>query len=306
VAGNELEPRRSVVSKVVAIVRSFGSGGSLTVTEVAQVASLPLSTTHRLVHELAAWGVLHRCGDARFEIAQRPYRGCCADCRPDLRALAAPTVEDLCAATRNDIRLGLLDGLRVSYVEKTHGSQPLTMFSDAATLPAHATALGKALLAFSPVETVDHVLRHGLRSFTSSTITTAARLRRSLDATRLRGMAVANGELLPGHSAVAVPVFGPGGEAVAALEVRLCDGPAELACVVPALRVAAGALSRELGRGGDQVASGQHPAPPGGWPRVPAVRPTGPTRLPGSPRRCRSSAARPTADGEGVRRDATK
>ena len=48
-AGNELEPRRSVVSKVVAIVRSFGSGGSLTVTEVAQVASLPLSTTHRLV-----------------------------------------------------------------------------------------------------------------------------------------------------------------------------------------------------------------------------------------------------------------
>jgi predicted transcriptional regulator len=56
VAGNGLEPRRSVVSKVVAIVRSFGSGGSLTVTEIAQVANLPLSTTHRLVHELAAWG----------------------------------------------------------------------------------------------------------------------------------------------------------------------------------------------------------------------------------------------------------
>jgi DNA-binding IclR family transcriptional regulator len=33
-------------------------------------------------------------------------------------------------------------------------------------------------------------------------------------------MAVARGELLPEHSAVAVPVFGSRGEAVAALEVR--------------------------------------------------------------------------------------
>ena len=61
----------------------------------------------------------------------------------------------------------------VFYVEKTDGSQPLSVFSDAATLPAHATALGKALLAFSPAETVDHVVRHGLRSYTSSTVTTA-------------------------------------------------------------------------------------------------------------------------------------
>jgi hypothetical protein len=96
----------------------------LTVTEIAQAANLPLSTTHRLVHELVAWGVLHRCDNARFEIVQWPHPGGCGDCGPDLRALAAPTVEDLSAVTRNDVRLGLLDGLRVSYVEKTHRGQP--------------------------------------------------------------------------------------------------------------------------------------------------------------------------------------
>ena len=53
-AGKGSEPRRSVTSKVVAIIRSFGYGRSLTITEVAHVANLPLSTTHRLVHELAA------------------------------------------------------------------------------------------------------------------------------------------------------------------------------------------------------------------------------------------------------------
>jgi predicted transcriptional regulator len=84
VAGNGLEPRRSVVSKVVAIVRSFGSGGSLTVTEISQAANLPLSTTHRLVHELAAWGILctavptpgSRSCSGRFPAAATAARTC--------------------------------------------------------------------------------------------------------------------------------------------------------------------------------------------------------------------------------------
>ena len=163
-------------------------------------------------------------------------RPCCGpDARaaatgPDLRELAAPTVDDLYAVTKNDVRLGVLDGPRVSYVEKTDGSRPLSDFSDAAKLPAHATALGRALLAHSPAETVDHLIRYGLRSYTSSTVTTAARLRHALNVTRMRGIAVVSDELLPDHSAVAVPVFGPGGEAVAALEVRLRDVRAELPC----------------------------------------------------------------------------
>lgn len=247
-AGNGSEPRRSVISKVVAIVRSFDSGGSLTVTEIAQVADLPLSTVHRLAHELAAWGILHRRDDGRFEAVLRARSGH-GDWPPDLRALAAPTVEDLHAVTKNDVRLGVLDGPRVSYVEKTDGSRPLSDFSDAATLPAHATALGRALLAFTAPESVADVIRHGLRRYTTTTTTTAAGLRHALAATRLRGIAVVCRELLPDHSAVAVPVFGPDGAAVAALEVRLRDVRAELPCVVPALTIAARALSRDLGRG---------------------------------------------------------
>jgi DNA-binding IclR family transcriptional regulator len=243
-----LERGRSVVSKVVAIVRSFDSGGALTVTEIAQVADLPLSTAHRLTHELAAWGLLHRRDDARFEAVLRVHAGSHRDWPLDLRESAAPAVEDLSAIARNDVRLGVLDGLRVSYVEKPTGSRPLSAFSEAATLPVHATALGKALLAFSPADVVDNVIRHGLQRYTSSTMTTAVRLRHALCVTRLRGMAVVSGELRPDHSAVAVPVFGPDGEAVAALEVRLRDVRAELPCVVPALTVAARALSRDLGR----------------------------------------------------------
>ena len=146
------------------------------------------------------------------------------------------------------MRLGVIDSLQVLYVEKVYRGRPLSEFSAAATLPAHATALGKALLAFSSPETVDHVIRHGLRSYTASTVATAARLRHALKVTRLRGMAVARGELRPGHCAVAVPVFGPAGEVAAALEVRLRDVPSELPGTVPALMVAARGLSGDLGR----------------------------------------------------------
>jgi DNA-binding IclR family transcriptional regulator len=261
VAGNGSEPRRTVISKVVAIVRSFGSGSALTVTEIAQVADLPLSTTHRLVHELAAWGILLRNEDARYELVlQSRSSGRCADGLPDMRAVAAPVIEDLGAVTRNDVRFGLLDGVRVLYVEKAYGPQPLSGFSYAATLPTHATAVGQAVLAFSPPDVVDRVIRHGLQRFTGTTGATAARLRHALKVTRLRGMAIACGELLPGHSAVAVPVFGPGGDVVAALEVRVGDLSVDLPTVVPALTVAARGLSRELARIGD-VPAAVHPAP---------------------------------------------
>lgn len=247
-AGNGSEPRRSVASKLVAILRTFASGGSLTITEIAQAANLPLSTTHRLTRELAEWGLLGRGDDGRYQLSAL---GCPPDeqgSRPDLRVAAAPLVEDLSVLTHGDVRLGVLDGTHVRYAEKIHGCRPLGMFSDAATLPAHATAIGRALLAFSAPETVDHVIGSGLRRYTAHTIATTTGLRKALKLVKLNGMAIVHDELLIGHTALAVPAFGVGGEVAAALEVRLRDVRAELRNVVPALTLAARALSRELCR----------------------------------------------------------
>ena len=53
-------------------------------------------------------------------------------------------VTDLCEATRRRTRLGVLENGRVSYIEKRVGADPVTPFGLSATLPAHATAVGKA------------------------------------------------------------------------------------------------------------------------------------------------------------------
>ena len=171
--GNDVQPQPSVTSKVVAILRSFGSGGSLTVTEIAQVAGLPQSTAHRLVHELAGWGVLRRGDDARYEIvALSPLRGA-TDGPSDLRAAAAPVVEDLSGLTHSDVRLGLLDGPRVRYAEKMHGCQPLSAFSRPRPFPRTPPPSVRRCWP-SPASDRRAGIRPGLRRYTAATITTPA------------------------------------------------------------------------------------------------------------------------------------
>jgi DNA-binding IclR family transcriptional regulator len=245
VAGNGSAMHHGVVSKVAAILRTFRFNGQLTVTEVARITELPLSTAHRLVVELADWQLLRRGDDGRYELAWGVTRR--GTGRPSgISLTAGPAVDDLSSVTGKDVRLGVLDEPRVRYVEKTYGARPL---SSAATLPAHATALGQVLLAYSTGEVVRRVVASGLKRYTSTTLTTAAGLDHVLRTVRVRGVAMVNGELTHDHAAAAAPVFADSGEIAAALEVRLHDIKAELPIVVPALTVAARSLSRDLMRG---------------------------------------------------------
>jgi DNA-binding IclR family transcriptional regulator len=139
----------------------------------------------------------------------------------------------------------VLQNGRIAYVEKQPGPDPVTAFCASATLPAHATALGKALLAFASQGTIT-AMGQNLTVYTSRTITTLARLRRALGAVRLSRIAVAFGELVDGDAAVAAPVFGPGGGVVAALELEVSHAHPELELARVALSVAASGLSREL------------------------------------------------------------
>jgi DNA-binding IclR family transcriptional regulator len=134
----------------------------------------------------------------------------------------------------------------VAYIEKPAGRRPISTFGQDRRLPVHATAMGKALLAFSPPEVVHLHLMRGLKAFTPHTVTAPERFRRALAMARLSRLAVARWELEVGRSALAVPVFGPDGGVVAAIEVRVEDPAAELATVRPALTVVGRSLSRQL------------------------------------------------------------
>ena len=89
--------------------------------------------------------------------------------------------------------------------------------------PAHPTALGRVLHAFSSASTVEMTIMRGLRSYTAHTVTSPDRFRRALGVTRLTRVAITRRELEPVTCGVAMPVFGPGGEIVAAIELTVRD-----------------------------------------------------------------------------------
>lgn len=253
-AGNSTESGRSVTSKITSILLTFTEGPEHSLTEIARLAGLPISTAHRLTSELASWRLLERTEDGHYR-AGLPLRmiGTPESGRaglPNIAERAPCVIEDLSSATRCRVRLGVLTELDVAYIEKVPGPRPATSFSSAATVPAHPTAMGRALLAFSPARTVEMTIMRGLRGYTSHTVTSPDRFRRALGVTRLTRVAVTRWELESDLCWVGMPVFGPGGGVVAAIEVAVRDLHREMHGVVGTLAIATRSLTRELA--GDQ------------------------------------------------------
>ena len=115
-------------------------------------------------------------------------------------------------------------------------------------IPAHASALGKALLAFLPEEEKRVLAAGELRSMTGETVTSTAALGAELETVRAEAVAVEQDEAVLGESSLASPVFDSFGEAVGAISVVIpSNGEVAKHPAREAVRETARAVSRELG-----------------------------------------------------------
>ena len=246
-AGNSSDAGRSVTSKITSILLTFTDGSDHSLTDIAQLAGLPISTADRLTAELASWRLLARTetGTYRSGLTLRTI-GAVDRCPPSIAERGPCVIDDLAAITKRRVRLGVLGGPDVSYIEKLPGAGPTTAFCPGVTLPAHPTALGRALLAFSSSRAVEMAIVHGLRAYTPHTVTSPERLRRALAATRLTRVAITRFEWEAQLCGIAMPVFGPGGPVVAAIELGVRDVCNDLQPLVAPLAIACRSLSREL------------------------------------------------------------
>jgi DNA-binding IclR family transcriptional regulator len=249
-AGNSIEAGRTVAHKISSILLTFTQGGELSLSEIARLTGLPISTAHRLTAELARLRLLERKPDGMWRpgLALRNI-GAVTDVPPSLTERAPCILEDLVEITKCRTRLGVWRDLDVGYIEVRPGAEAATSFTPRAFLPAPPTAVGRALLAFSSPNQVDRVISGGLRSYTEHTITSPPRLRHALAVTRLTRVAVSRREFEPDIYGVAMPVFGPGGHVIAAIEIAAADLEDDLPRVMPPLVIATRSLSRELAGG---------------------------------------------------------
>jgi DNA-binding IclR family transcriptional regulator len=234
------------LDRAAAILAAFDPAHrELTLADLVRRSGLPRSTAHRTASTMIRLGWLdkperrYRVGNRLFEVSGL------APVRHELREAVLPFLQDLYAATRTTVQLGVLDGLNVLVVEKISGHRPMPMLSQVGgRIPAHCSALGRAILAYSEPELIDAVIQAGLAPRTSRTVTSPTTLRRELAAIPGRGWAQEREEGNIGVGCVAAPVFGPMGQVAAALSVTGPVAGVRADRLGPAVRLAAAGASR--------------------------------------------------------------
>lgn len=256
----KLPATRSVTARALAVLDSFDAKHRRqSLVAISRRTELPLTTVHRLVHELEKHSALVRGSDGDYEIGSKIWRlGILASVHADLREVALPYMEDVFELSNAAVQIAVLDGLRCLVVERIAGSRTMSVVSKPGSrLPLHATGVGKVLLAFGGEELQSAVLT-SLDRYTDQTITDVEKLRAQFTTIRSQGFAITNEELAAGATSIAVPLRGKGGAVIAALGLVSPSDSTQVARLVPILQVTGAALSRKLVESGLGAGSRLH------------------------------------------------
>ena len=247
--------RIQAIERAVAILNAFSAEESeLGVTELAERLGLHKSTVHRFMVNLDAAGLVERNPrTGRYRLGLRIFElGGLVMQRMNLWDEALPFLEGLVRDSGETGHLAVLGGGEAIYIERVEARRALRVPSAIGRgYPAHATNLGKVLLADLSRERVAEIIaERGLAAYTPHTITDPEQLSAELERIRENGYAVDNEEYDEGLRCIGAPVRDHSGRVVAALGI---GGPVtritpervdELAGLVIA---AAAGLSRRLG-----------------------------------------------------------
>jgi DNA-binding IclR family transcriptional regulator len=222
-------------------------GGRMSLGDIAARAGLPPSTVHGIVRTLLAHGMVVQERDSgRYRLGPATLRlGNVYLDTLELRARVAPWAAELARRTGCAVRTGvLLLGEVVVVVHEPRPDGTRQMPEVGIVIPAHACALGKALLAHDPAAAAAVTLR----SMTGGTVTDRTVLDAELAEVRRTGLAVEVEEAVLGEYGLAAPLADGAGDVVGALGlvVPASGWPLDPAAH-DALRAAARAVSRELG-----------------------------------------------------------
>jgi DNA-binding IclR family transcriptional regulator len=204
------------VAKAFEVLESFNGSEELTLNEISQRVGLNKSRTFRLLHTMAERGYVERNEDgSRYRLGMKLFERA-TNVRRDIKAVAREAMLELNRKFNEAVNLGVLEDSHIVYMDIVEASRP---FHTAATvgcrMSTQSTALGKAILAFLPVENgspINKILA-GLSP------QRAQLFQRELDQVRRRGYAVDDEENEPGVGCIAGAIFDSTGQPVAAISI---------------------------------------------------------------------------------------
>jgi IclR family transcriptional regulator, acetate operon repressor len=237
------------------------AGGESTLTELSRRTQLNISTCHHLLSTLVQRGYVAKVPVRRsYALGARIHYLCNASLQVDLPARAAPFIERINERTGETVHLAVLQGdamMKVAKRESRHAVRVDTGTLGKSDAP-HATATGKAMLAWLPEDDMRRVLSNGLPRFTPKTITEWPDLIEALRHVRRNGYAIDDEEYQPGVICIGAPIRDHNGAVVGAISASTPTMRAKddhLTLVREQVTAAVRALSAELG-------ASQHPHRP--------------------------------------------
>jgi len=198
----------------------------MALTELAQRLGFAASTTHRILATLTAEGFAvrvpavrrYRAGPGLARLARRSLLD-----NVRMAEAARPALRRLAAGSGETSQLTVLDGWDTVAIDQVDSMQPVIVHHPAGSrVPAHATAVGQAILAHLP-EVAARIARDGLVAHSSRTITDADTFMAELETIRRRGYAINVGQLHPETAGVAAPILEASGAVLGSIGI---SGPA--------------------------------------------------------------------------------
>jgi DNA-binding IclR family transcriptional regulator len=196
--------------------------------QLAKMAQLPRASVFRMLQTLEQAGYLERVGEPGMHPS---YRLGVAVLRLGFEFLASmelteqgrPVIESLSDACGYSSHIVVRDGRDVVFVAKALGRHAtFHAIQVGARLPAHATVLGRVLMAGSSLQDIEQLYAHTpMKAYTASTPTTAQALKTVIDEAQAAGYAVSQGGFESGISTIAAPVFNEDKQVCAAVSVTV-------------------------------------------------------------------------------------
>lgn len=198
----------------------------LRLQEVASLTGQPKATAYRLLRTLVDLGYLRYDAQSfQFYLAPRVMSlGFTVLSSLDLRETAQPYLEDLSAKIDQNVNLGILDRSEVVYVDRVKKRRILNIdLFVGSRLPAHASSIGRAILAFLDEDELNAFFKLFCAELESGacSVPGAEKLRQELAEVRRQGYAVNDQESFTGLRAAAAPVFNAQGKVEGAVNVAV-------------------------------------------------------------------------------------
>jgi len=234
------------------LLNELSRSSGLTLAELTVRTGIAKSTVFRILSTLHHLGYVLR-DDARAYHLSHTLADLASEVSTGvtLRRLALPHMLRLRDQFGETVNLGQLRLDKVVYLEVVPSEYALRLHErPGASVPLHASALGKAILAFSPPGVVQGLIQgRELPALTPNTITNPDALLKELQRVRTNGYALDREESMLLANCIGVPILDARGQALAALSV---SGPTSRfnprrdRRVIPALSAAAAQIGEKL------------------------------------------------------------